>query len=74
MSKCGEANVFEGPDAFMVCEKSQTAKRPCKVKLSKVILQQPIDRAQAAKLLADNKSDLLRQIISSPAALFRPIW
>ncbi|MEY2427412.1 MAG: topoisomerase, partial [Verrucomicrobiota bacterium] len=59
----------EGPDAY-VCEKSQADKRPCKFKISKVILQQPIDRAQAAKLLADSKSDLMDKFISKAGRPF----
>jgi DNA topoisomerase-3 len=66
--RCG-GNVFEGPDAY-VCEKSQGDKRPCKFKISKVILQQPVDRAQAAKLLADNKSDLMNKFISKAGRPF----
>ena len=66
--KCG-GNVFEGPDSY-VCEKSQADKRPCKFKISKVILQQPIDRAQAAKLLADSKSALMDKFISKAGKPF----
>src|SRR5262249_21850544 len=44
--KCG-GKVFEGPDTY-VCENSQKDTKPCKFKLSKVILEQPIDRTQAA--------------------------
>ncbi len=61
--KCG-AKVFEGPDSW-ICEKSQSEKRPCKFKISKVILQQPIDKAQAKKLLVDGRSDLLKDFVSS---------
>jgi DNA topoisomerase-3 len=66
--KCG-GKVFEGPDTY-VCEKSQADKRPCKFKISKMILQQPIDRAQAAKLLADNRTDLLKEFISKAGRPF----
>jgi len=66
--KCG-GKVFEGPDTY-VCEKSQADKKPCKFKISKVILQQPIDRAQAAKLLADSRSDLLKDFISKAGKPF----
>ena len=61
--KCGK-RVFEGGAAF-VCEQSQAEKRPCKFKINKVILQQPIDREQAARLLAKGKTDLLREFISA---------
>ena len=60
--KCG-GQVFESEPAY-VCEKSQAEKRPCKFKINKVILQQPIERAQAAKLLAESKTDLLTHFIS----------
>jgi DNA topoisomerase-3 len=61
--KCG-AKVFEGPKDY-VCEKSQQEKKPCKFKTGKVILQQPVDREQVAKLLAAGKTDLLTQFVSS---------
>ena len=40
-------------------------KKPCKFKIGKVILQQPIDQKQAAKLLAGQKTDLLPNFVSS---------
>jgi DNA topoisomerase-3 len=61
--KCG-GRIFE-TEAGYICEKSQADKRPCKFKINKVILQQPIDRAQAVKLLAESKTDLLNQFVSS---------
>ena len=60
--KCG-GQVFEASTAY-ICEKSQAEKRPCKFKINKEILQQPIDRAQAAKLLAESRTELLKQFIS----------
>ena len=60
--KCG-GNVFE-TDAAFLCEKSQADRRPCKFKIGKMIAQLPIDRAQAAKLLANNKTELLHNFIS----------
>ena len=60
---CGK-RVFEGSAAY-VCEQSQAEKRPCKFKINKVILQQPIEREQAARLLAKGKTDLLREFISA---------
>ncbi|MDW8308631.1 MAG: DNA topoisomerase 3 [Verrucomicrobiales bacterium] len=60
--KCG-GRVFEANSAY-VCEHSQAAKRPCRFKTNKLICQQPIDRAQMAKLLADGRTDLLTQFIS----------
>src|SRR2546423_1945961 len=66
--RCGGA-VFEGPDAY-VCEKSQAEKRPCKFKISKSILQQPVDRAQAIKLLTQGRTDLLDKFISKAGKPF----
>ena len=60
---CGK-RVFEGGAAY-VCEQSQADKRPCKFKINKVILQQPIDREQAARLLAKGKTDLFQEFISA---------
>ena len=66
--KCG-GQVFETEGTFL-CEKSQAEKRPCKFKINKTILQQPIQRVQAAKLLSDNRSDLLTQFISKTGRPF----
>ena len=44
---------------------SQADKKPCKFKINKVILQQPIDRDQAARLLSKGKTDLFHEFISS---------
>jgi DNA topoisomerase-3 len=60
--KCG-GKVFETEGAYL-CEKSQADKKPCKFKITKVILDQPIDRAQATRLLTENKSELLKQFVS----------
>ena len=61
--KCGK-RVFE-VEAGYVCEQSQADKRPCKFKINKIILQQPIDRAQAARLLKERMTDLLPKFIST---------
>src|SRR2546425_709647 len=66
--KCG-GQVFEGPTDY-VCEKSQADAKPCKFKVGKVILQQPIDRTQVSKLLAGNKTDLLDKFISKSGRPF----
>ena len=65
---CG-GKVFEAPDAYL-CEKSQADKRPCKFKISKAICQQPIDRAQAGKLLTETRTDLLKEFISKAGRPF----
>ena len=61
--KCGK-RVFEGGEVY-VCEQSQADKKPCKFKISKMILQQAIDRAQATLLLEDGRTDLLKGFISA---------
>jgi DNA topoisomerase-3 len=58
------AAVFETESAF-VCEKSQADKKPCKFKINKTILSQTIGQAEAAKLLAGKKTDLLPDFVSS---------
>ena len=58
-----ESNVFEGPTDYL-CEKSQAETKRCKFKTGKTILQQPVDRAQVAKLLKGGKTDLLPHFIS----------
>src|SRR5579883_2421206 len=66
--KCG-GTVYD-TEAGYLCEKSQADKRPCKFKIGKTILQQPIEPAQAAKLLAGEKTDLLTQFISKAGRPF----
>ncbi len=64
--KCG-AQVFEHGSNY-VCEKSvPTTPQPtpsCDFKTGKVILQQPVERAQVEKLLATGKTDLLDKFVS----------
>lgn len=57
------ANVFETPMAFL-CEHSVSEKPTCKFRLGKKILEQEISREQAAKLLANGKTDLLTKFVS----------
>ncbi len=64
-----QGKVFESETAYL-CEKSQADKRPCKFKINKVILQQPIDRAQAEKLLTQGRTDVLNQFISKAGRPF----
>ena len=66
--KCG-GKIFD-TEAGYICERSQADKRPCKFKINKMILQQPIDRAQATKLLAENKTDLMDKFISKAGKPF----
>jgi DNA topoisomerase-3 len=61
--KC-KARVFEQPMAY-VCEKSVGPERSCDFRSGKVILQQPIERAQMERLLADGRTDILRGFVSN---------
>lgn len=62
--------VFETPEAYL-CERTQADTRPCKFKISKSIAQQPIDRAQALKLLNDKRTDVLDKFISRSGRPFK---
>jgi len=66
--KCG-GTVYD-TEAGYLCEKSQAEKKRCTFKLSREILQQPIEREQARKLLATRKSDLLEKFISKAGKPF----
>ena len=61
--KCG-ASVYEHGMAY-VCEKAVGAAKTCDFRSGKIILQQPVERAQMAKLLADGRTELLRGFISA---------
>ncbi len=71
LAKCPvcEGDVFE-IEAGYICEKSQAEKRPCKFKIGKSILQQPIDAAQAKKLIESGRTDLLTKFISKSGRPF----
>jgi DNA topoisomerase-3 len=60
--KCG-ARVFENGMNY-VCERAVGPSKSCTFRSGAVILQQPIDRAQMAKLLETGKTDLLQKFIS----------
>ena len=66
--KCG-GKVFDAEGGYF-CEKSQADARPCKFKINKEILGQAIEPAQAIKILADKKSDLLDKFISKAGKPF----
>jgi len=66
--KCG-GKVFD-TEAGYICEKSQLDSRACKFKISREILQQPIELAQAQKILATGKSGLLDKFISKAGKPF----
>ncbi|GHT84684.1 DNA topoisomerase III [Betaproteobacteria bacterium] len=61
--KC-QARVFEHGMAY-VCEKSVGPQKSCDFRSGKIILQQPIEREQMQKLLAEGKTELLRGFVSS---------
>jgi DNA topoisomerase-3 len=65
---CG-GRVFES-DTQYLCEKSQADKKPCKFKVGKTILQQPIDPEQLKKLAETGRTDLLDQFISKAGKPF----
>ena len=67
--KCG-ARVYEHGVAY-VCEKAVGAERSCDFRTGKIILQQPIERAQMQKLLATGRTDLLARFISKKGRPFK---
>jgi DNA topoisomerase-3 len=58
-----KGKVYELEDKFL-CENSQREKKACKLKVGKVILEQPISREQVQKLLTTRKTDLLENFVS----------
>jgi len=60
--KCG-SRVFEHGTVYL-CEKAVGPERKCDFRSGKMILQQPIERAQMQKLLATGRTDLLTRFIS----------
>jgi len=67
--KCG-ACVFEHGAAY-VCEKAVGPARNCDFRSGKMILQQPVERAQMQKLLATGRTDLLSQFVSKKGRRFK---
>src|SRR5687767_11998880 len=67
--KCG-ARVFEYGTVY-VCEKAVGADRACDFRSGKLILQQPVERAQMQKLLATGRTDLLTGFISKKGRKFK---
>ena len=61
--KCA-AGVFEHGMAY-VCEKSVGPEKSCDFRSGKIILQQPVEREQMTKLLADGRTDLLKGFVST---------
>ncbi|HKU70233.1 MAG TPA: DNA topoisomerase III [Burkholderiales bacterium] len=67
--KC-KSNVFEYNTVY-VCEKAVGADRTCDFRSGKMILQQPIERAQMQKLLATGRTDLFTRFISKKNRPFK---
>ena len=66
--KCG-GKIFD-TEAGYICEKSQVETKPCRFKISRTILEQPIELEQAQKILATGKSDQLDKFISKSGKPF----
>ncbi|AUN96235.1 DNA topoisomerase III [Pseudazoarcus pumilus] len=61
--KC-QARVFEHGMAY-VCEKSVGPDKSCDFRSGKIILQQPVEREQMEKLLAEGRTELLKGFVSA---------
>jgi DNA topoisomerase III len=67
--KCG-GKIFD-TEAGYICENSQREAKSCKFKIiGRTILEQPIEPAQARKILAEGRSDLLDKFISKAGKPF----
>jgi DNA topoisomerase-3 len=67
--KCG-ARVFEHGVAY-VCEKAVGPGRSCDFRSGRLILQQPVERAQMQKLLETGRTDLLTGFVSKKGRKFK---
>jgi DNA topoisomerase-3 len=67
--KCG-ARVYEHGMSYL-CERATGPQPSCDFRSGKVILQQPIERAQMQKLLASGRTDLLPRFISRKGRPFK---
>lgn len=61
--KCKEGRVFENGMNY-VCERATGPDRKCDFRTGAIILQQPIEKPQIIKLLAEGKTDLLKGFVS----------
>jgi DNA topoisomerase III len=64
-----KSKVLDTGEQYL-CEKSQADKKPCRFKMSKVILQQPIDHEQIKKICATGRTDLLQHFVSKSGRPF----
>ncbi len=55
---------------FYVCEKAIGSARTCSFKMSKIILERPIEPDQVVKLLEKGRTDLLNKFISKKGRPF----
>jgi DNA topoisomerase-3 len=67
--KC-KGRVFEHGVAY-VCENATGPSPSCDFRTGKIILQQPVERAQVEKLLSSGKTDLLTRFISRKGRPFK---
>jgi DNA topoisomerase-3 len=67
--KC-DAGVFEHGSGF-TCENSLGPDKSCDFRISRIILQQPIEPAQVQKLLREGRTDLLPRFISKKGRPFK---
>ena len=67
--KCA-SRVYEHGVSY-VCEKSLGAGRSCDFRSGRIILQQPIERGQMQKLLAEGRTDLLTGFVSKKGRKFK---
>jgi DNA topoisomerase-3 len=67
--KCGH-RVFETGKSY-ICEQATGEKSACDFRCGRIILQQPIERPQMAKLLTTHKTDLLDKFISKRGRPFK---
>ncbi|MBS1144194.1 MAG: topoisomerase [Proteobacteria bacterium] len=61
--KCA-SGVYEHGNSY-VCEKSVGPEKSCDFRSGKIILQQPIELGQMKKLLAEGKTELLKEFVSN---------
>jgi DNA topoisomerase-3 len=61
--KCA-GRIFEQPMSYL-CENSVGSEKRCDFRSGKVILQQPIDATQMAKLLNEGRTELMRGFVSN---------
>ena len=67
--KC-KSRVFEHGVSYL-CEKAVGPERSCDFRSGKMILQQPVERAQMQKLLATGRTDLFTRFISRKGRPFK---